>query len=117
MPFGRLFRGKPAQPSPEREPDDAVNEENAGAEEAIAEGDVPPEWDATGEDIKRSWRTRARDVLPGGSSTGSKQPDALYGEGNESGPTHYVRASGCHLTTPGEMTLIDCTMALGSVAL
>ena len=117
MPFGRLFRGKPPQPSPEREPDDAVREEAAGAELTIDEGDVPPEWDATGEDIERSWRSRAGDVLPGGSSTASKQPDALYGEGNESGPTHYVRASGCHLTTPGEITLIDCTMALGSVAL
>jgi glutamate-1-semialdehyde 2,1-aminomutase len=59
----------------------------------------------------------SHDVLPGGSSTGSKRPEALYGEGNESGPSHYVRATGCHLTTPADITLVDCTMALGSVAL
>jgi glutamate-1-semialdehyde 2,1-aminomutase len=118
MPFGRLFRGKAQQPTPEPELDEATVDEAAVAEGEEPEvGDVPPEWDATGEDIDRSWRTRARDVLPGGSSTGSKRPDALYGEGNEWGPTHYVRASGCRLTTPSETTLIDCTMALGSVSL
>ncbi|HEY5547657.1 MAG TPA: aminotransferase class III-fold pyridoxal phosphate-dependent enzyme [Gemmatimonadaceae bacterium] len=117
MPFGRLFRGRSQQPAPEREPDDALTDETAVEEEGGDEPDVPPEWDATGEDVERSWRARARDILPGGSSTGSKRPEALYGEGNESGPSHFVRAAGCHLTTPGEITLIDCTMALGSVAL
>ena len=120
MPFGRLFRGKsePA-PKPGSEPEDAAVEEQDV--EAVAdvgeEGDVPPEWDATGEDIERSWRARAQGVIPGGTSTGSKRTDALYGEGNESGPSHFARASGCRLTTPSELTLIDCTMALGSVAI
>src|SRR5687768_13970681 len=91
MPFGRLFRGK-QQPKPESEPEEAVVDDATVAEEEPDVGDVPPEWDETGEDIDRSWRTRARDVLPGGTSTGSKGPDALYGKGNDSGPTHYVRA-------------------------
>ena len=117
MPFGRLFRGKSPEPSPEREPDVELIDDSAVAEEGAEEGDVPPEWDASGEDVERSWRARARTVLPGGSSTGSKRPEALYGEGNDAGPSHYTRAAGCHLTTPGDVTLIDCTMALGSVAL
>ncbi len=117
MPFGRLFRGKSSVPSPEKEPDVELTDGSAVADEGAEEGDVPPEWDATGEDVERSWRARARDVLPGGTSTGSKRPDALYGDGNETGPSHYARAAGCHLTTPGDATLIDCTMALGSVAL
>ena len=117
MPFGRFFRGKTRQPTPEPEADEAATDETAAAEEEPDVGDVPPEWDETGEDVERSWRARALDVLPGGTSTGSKRPDALYGEGNESGPTHYMRASGCRLTTPSDVTLIDCTMGLGSVAL
>ena len=117
MPFGRLFRGRSPEPSPEQEPDDAVTDEASAPEEDSDEQDVPPEWDATGEDVERSWRTRARDTIPGGTSTGSKRPDAVYGEGNDSGPTHYLRASGCRLTTPSELSLIDCTMALGSVAI
>ena len=115
MPFGRLFRGRSPEPTPEREPDALIDE--TAVEEGGDETDVPPEWDATGEDVERSWRARASDVLPGGSSTGSKRPEALYGEGNESGPSHYTRATGCRLTTPSDLTLIDCTMALGSVAL
>ena len=117
MPFGRLFRGKQQQPTPESEPEEAVVDEATVAEEEPDVGDVPPEWDESGEDVDRSWRTRARDVLPGGTSTGSKGPDALYGTGNDSGPTHYVRASGCRLTTPSEITIIDCTMSLGAVSL
>jgi glutamate-1-semialdehyde 2,1-aminomutase len=116
MPF-RLFRGRSEEPSPEREPDKDASDASEVAEEPGEESDVPPEWDATGEDVDRSWRKRALDVLPGGGSTGSKRPEALYGDGNEAGPTHYIRAAGCRLTTPGEITLIDCTMALGSVAL
>lgn len=121
MPFGRLFRGKadPA-PKPESEQEDAAVEEQdvEKVTDAVGEeGDVPPEWDATGEDVERSWRARAQGIIPGGTSTGSKRTDALYGEGNESGPSHFVRASGCRLTTPSDQALIDCTMALGSVAI
>jgi glutamate-1-semialdehyde 2,1-aminomutase len=113
MPFGRLFRGKSPDPTPEPEQD--VDADGAADEEP--ESDVPPEWDASGEEVEQSWRARAADAIPGGTSTGSKRPDALYGDGNETGPTHFSRASGCRLTTPGELTLIDCTMALGSVAI
>ncbi len=120
MPFGRLFRGKSEpKPEPENEPEGDAADEQVVAEDGDVgdEGDVPPEWDATGEDIERSWRARAHGVIPGGTSTGSKRTDALYGDGNDSGPSHFVRASGCRLTTPSELTLIDCTMALGSVAI
>jgi len=117
MAFGNLFRGKKPDPSQEPETDAELTEESAVDAEEPEAGDVPPEWDEASQDIERSWRTRALDVLPGGSSTGSKRPDALYGEGNETGPTHFSRASGCRLTTPSEIVLIDCTMALGSVAI
>jgi glutamate-1-semialdehyde aminotransferase len=63
------------------------------------------------------WRARAAAVLPGGASTGSKRPDALFGPAAGFGPTHFVRASGCHLTTAAGEQLLDCTMALGAVAL
>lgn len=117
MPFGNLFRGKKPDPTQEPETDAGLAEELADDAEDSEASDVPPEWDEASQDIERSWRTRALDVIPGGGSTGSKRPDALYGDGNESGPTHFSRASGCRLTTPSEMVLIDCTMALGSVAI
>src|SRR5688572_27632983 len=116
MPFGNLFRGKKPDSPPEPVTDAGLTEELV-EDESPDEGDVPPEWDEASQDIERSWRTRALDVIPGGSSTGSKRPDALYGDGNEVGPTHFARASGCRLTTPSELVLIDCTMALGSVAI
>lgn len=68
-------------------------------------------------DETHEWRERAADVIPGGASTGSKRPAALYGEPGDAGPAHYVRAAGCELTTVGGETLLDCTMALGAVAL
>ena len=119
MPLGRFFRKR----------DDVANNQDAAADEdaaAVEEGEtdteaefgegLPPEDDQDAEAVERSWRDRARDALPGGSSTGSKRPAAIYGDGNEEGPTHYARASGCHVITPSDLTLIDCTMALGSVA-
>jgi glutamate-1-semialdehyde aminotransferase len=117
MPFGRLFRGRSKEPSPDREPDTEVSDETTDVETESETSDVPPEWDATGEDIERSWRKRAVDAIPGGSSTGSKRVEALYGDGSDTGPSHFARAHGCRLTTPGDLTLIDCTMALGSVAI
>jgi glutamate-1-semialdehyde 2,1-aminomutase len=63
------------------------------------------------------WRTRAASVIPGGASTGSKRPEALFGPDTETGPTHFVSASGCRLVTAGGVELLDCTMALGAVAL
>jgi glutamate-1-semialdehyde 2,1-aminomutase len=63
------------------------------------------------------WRARAEAVIPGGASTGSKRFAGLHGNAVATMPTHYVRASGCRLWTPDGRGLIDCTMALGAVAL
>jgi len=114
MPLGRFFRGRQDEPTPDEPdtPDEAVEEEIGTADD-----EVPPEWEATADEVEVSWRRRAADSIPGGSSTGSKRPPALFGEGNEHGPTHFTRASGCRLVTPVEQTLIDCTMALGSVSI
>ncbi|MEO6444137.1 MAG: aminotransferase class III-fold pyridoxal phosphate-dependent enzyme [Gemmatimonadaceae bacterium] len=109
MPFKRLFGlGGAAEPS---QPPDDVEED---VPEAHEEGEPEGALDADG--VERDWRQRAADVIPGGTSTGSKGPAALYGPDTEHGPTHFVAAQGCRLTTPAGRTLIDCTMALGSVA-
>lgn len=68
----------------------------------------------------QSWHDRASRVLPTGASTGSKRADALYGTAQVDaaiGPSHFVRASGCRVETADGATLVDCTMALGSVVL
>jgi glutamate-1-semialdehyde 2,1-aminomutase len=114
MPLGRFFRGKQAEPPEDRdEGPEAIDEEAVEA----AGDDIPPEWDEGATEVDRSWRTRAADVIAGGTSTGSKSPASIFGDGNEHGPTHLIRASGCHVVTPAEVTLVDCTMALGSVAI
>ena len=115
MRLSRFFGGgKADEPQePERpEPDASADDGAEGGEEydGIPEGDRDADLDAV-------WRDRAGDVIPGGASTGSKRPAALYGDAAGGGPTHYTRASGCVITTPGGRTLIDCTMALGSVAI
>ncbi|HEX9564347.1 MAG TPA: aminotransferase class III-fold pyridoxal phosphate-dependent enzyme [Gemmatimonadaceae bacterium] len=116
MPLGRFFRGRQDEPAPDesQDTDDVAGEEVADESEPES---VPPEWEASPGEIELSWRARAADAIPGGSSTGSKRASALYGDANEHGPTHFTRASGCRLVTPIETTLIDCTMALGSVAI
>ncbi len=65
------------------------------------------------------WRHRAADVVPGGSSTGSKRPDVLYGSHGVDAdlPTHYERAEGCSLITTNGRRYLDCGMALGAVAI
>ena len=63
------------------------------------------------------WRPRAAAIIPGGASTGSKRPEALFGDGGGELPTHFVRANGCRIQTAEGRELIDCTMALGAVAL
>ena len=64
-------------------------------------------------------RIRASDIIPGGSSTGSKRPYALYGshEFDANLPTHYLRAEGCTLVADDARQYIDCSMALGAVAI
>lgn len=103
MVFSRLFgKGQP-QPDTAPEPEPADPETADGAAESGAE--EHPRYGA-----------RARRVIVGGASSGSKRLGALYGPGVE-GPSHYVRAAGCHLVTSDGDNLVDCTMALGSVAL
>lgn len=104
MVFSRLF-GKslpPVDPPPR--------------EDAIADAGVsfdPREETDFSDD---NWAARANRVLVGGASTGSKRLATVYG-GDSDAPTHFVRASGCHIETTDGANLVDCTMALGSVAL
>jgi len=65
------------------------------------------------------WRSRAADAIPGGSSTGSKRPEALYGTRalDAAVPTHYERAEGCLVWGVDGRRFVDCSMALGAVAI
>jgi glutamate-1-semialdehyde aminotransferase len=56
-------------------------------------------------------------VIATGASTGSKRAAALYGEECSNLPTHFRSAQGCRVTTMNGDSFVDCTMALGSVAL
>lgn len=62
------------------------------------------------------WRARAAAVIPGGTSTGSKRPDAMFGT-DVDGPTHITDARGCKVHTADGEWLIDLTAALGAVSL
>jgi glutamate-1-semialdehyde 2,1-aminomutase len=108
MPFGRFFGGKGAAPKPAPEPElepDVVESSSDDDSEIVTEHD-----DA-------DYRTRALGVLPTGASTGSKRVDALYGSPDAAGPTHFATAVGCRVTDVDGNEFLDCTMALGSVAL
>lgn len=107
MVFSRIF-GKD-RPAPR----------HADQEESVAESndEAPADENVEGEDVtEESWADRARRVVVGGASTGSKRPDRLYGDPTGL-PTHFIRASGCRVETTDGLQLIDCTMGLGSVAL
>jgi glutamate-1-semialdehyde 2,1-aminomutase len=78
----------------------------------MSEDDLLPE-EMSAED----WRARANAIIVGGASTGSKRFATLFGDAQGEMPSHYVRASGCRLWTADDRELIDCTMALGAVAL
>ena len=120
MPFKRFFeRGKRSEEQP-REAE--IDETSASAEELDTEDVVEStdEEDIEGEPEEAaeiSWRDRAAQVLPTGASTGSKRPSALYGAEDADGPTHFVRAVGCRVFDDNLDSYIDCTMALGAVAL
>jgi glutamate-1-semialdehyde aminotransferase len=61
---------------------------------------------------------RAMAIIPGGTSTGSKRHATMFGpDAGEDLPSHYISASGCELTLPDGSSIVDCTMALGSVAI
>ncbi|HJU72337.1 MAG TPA: aminotransferase class III-fold pyridoxal phosphate-dependent enzyme [Gemmatimonadaceae bacterium] len=110
MPLRRFF-GRSEQKEPPNEPVEPAAEESAPDEDAAE--DIP--YDTPTDETP--WRDRAEAVIPGGTSTGSKRASALWGEGDEILPTHYVTARGCRVTTSDDNTLIDCSMALGSVAI
>ena len=91
---------------------------------AIGVGPEPVE-DETAQDAEalpeeapeRSWLDRAEAVLPTGASTGSKRVDVLYGGAGEDLPSHFAAASGALITDVHGFQYLDCTMALGAVAL
>jgi glutamate-1-semialdehyde 2,1-aminomutase len=103
MAFSNFFKSKPAAADPA--PPDADE-----PEDEIPEGE-PEEVD------EPSWAERAAKRMPTGASTGSKRAEALYGDDTQGGPTHFTSAAGCHLITADGETLVDCTMALGAVAI
>jgi glutamate-1-semialdehyde 2,1-aminomutase len=108
MPLKRFFgRGRDDTPPPraDMEPE-PVEEETLQDEEALPE-DAP----------ERSWLHRAEAVLPTGASTGSKRVDVLYGGAGDDLPSHFAAASGALITDVHGVQYLDCTMALGAVAL
>src|SRR5262249_6510008 len=107
MPFGRFFGNKPKESAP---PPDADLES-----ETIDEGETPESTPA--EHDEADWLTRARAVLPTGASTGTKRVGPIDGSPDSTGPTHYRQAVGCRVFDVDGNQYIDCTMALGSVAL
>ncbi len=119
MPFRRFFeRSTKDAPAADASHDaletaDADETDEQSSDEA---GDTPGvEGDSDQEEP--DWLARARAVMPTGASTGSKRIEALYGSSDATGPTHYIRAVGCHVTDSSGNDYVDCTMALGSVAL
>ena len=112
MVFKRLFdRGASAnttaQDAQPQSPEDTADDERLPEDDS----DLPEEVE------HRSWADRAAAVIAGGASTGSKQPRGLYGTETPTAPTHFTQASGCHLVDADGETYVDCTMALGAVAL
>jgi len=127
MPFRRFFeRGTKREqadvdetPAAEETEEiaDEVESEDAEADDDSAYAEVEGEGAVPEEAEEIDWRARALAVLPTGASTGSKRAEALYGAATATGPTHFVNANGCRVVDPGGRTYIDCTMALGAVAL
>lgn len=72
-----------------------------------------------GEAPEAGWAARAAARIPGGSSTGSKRPAALYGAlaGAPDLPTHLVSARGCHVVDTAGRRYLDLGMALGAVGI
>lgn len=86
--------------------------------EAVDDDDYEGEPEAAPEESGEiDWRARAAQVLPTGASTGSKRASALYGTDDGVGPTHFSSSVGCRVFDVDGNEYIDCTMALGSVAL
>ena len=123
MPFRRFFdRGakheSPVVDEPSAAEAEAPEEEIELAEEESDSDETYTDEEGAPEDAAEvDWFARAAAILPTGASTGSKRLEALYGDASAAGPTHFVSASGCRFVDPLGQTYIDCTMALGAVAL
>jgi glutamate-1-semialdehyde 2,1-aminomutase len=105
MVFSRLF-GK-GQPAPDQPPaEESTPEVQDDATEVVDFDESQPRWS-----------DRATKVIPLGASTGSKRSATMYGRADHDAPTHFLRAAGCRVQTTDGVMLVDCTMALGSVAL
>ena len=75
---------------------------------------------ATGEETEAGrWARVAAQRIPGGSSTGSKRPEALYGTGADDPalPRHMERGRGAHLWAADGRRFLDLGMALGAVGI
>src|SRR5262249_16122779 len=118
MPFRRFFeRGGGAKDAPATP---AAADESSEDAAAVAEQETEESGEAEvipAEHDEAEYRDRAAAVLPTGASTGSKRVAGLYGSDDSPGPTHYVRAVGCRVVDADGYEYLDCTMALGSVAL
>jgi glutamate-1-semialdehyde 2,1-aminomutase len=115
MPFRRFFdRGAKETPTPAAA---APTPSHDDVETDEAEEQGAPEEIADAESDDADWRMRAQAVLPTGASTGSKRVEALYGAPDAVGPTHFSQAVGARVIDVDGNEYIDCTMALGSVAL
>ena len=123
MPFRRFFERGAKREAPAADDESAVEQIDADedveaeAEAEPDEGEYEGEASAPEDASEINWRERALVVLPTGASTGSKRPEALYGDAGAVGPTHYISASGCRLVDSHGDSYIDCIMALGAVAL
>jgi len=106
MVFSRLF-GKSVPPVAPPPREDAISEPNVTFD---------PRDEGVESPTDETWLARAHRVIVGGASTGSKRADRIYGAVAD-GPTHFIRASGCRVETTEGDQLVDCTMALGSVAI
>ncbi len=112
MVFRRLFERREAPPADTPSASDNASDVEVSADDETLADEAPAEDVA---DI--DWRARALRWLPTGASTGSKRSEALYGAPDAAGPTHFVRATGCRVVDTAGNTYVDCTMALGAVAL
>ncbi|HKO16067.1 MAG TPA: aminotransferase class III-fold pyridoxal phosphate-dependent enzyme [Gemmatimonadaceae bacterium] len=119
MPFRRFFDRGARRSTEEGDRDEPEADEQAIEPEAERESEVLiAEEEALPEDAPETdWRARAAAVLPTGGSTGSKRPEALWGDASASAPTHFVQSAGCRVVDARGATYIDCTMSLGAVAL
>ncbi len=122
MPFRRFFDRGTKRETPTVD-EETVADTTELSDEALEPEEADPgtldedEEGAPEDQAEIDWRDRANAVLPTGASTGSKRAEALYGDANAAGPTHYYSASGCRVVDAAGESYIDCTMALGAVAL